>query len=196
MRGLRLLRAAAGPLGCAGVLLLLGGTPAHAHTALKDATPAPGAKVAAGTDVIALTFNDLMSGVPPKIGMVGPDGTSVPVGRPVVTDGATACAAVSPLPVGVVTLTYTITAGDGDAQTSAFQFEVVDGAKPVGPPSDCADLSLPAPDTGGSGTLLGLGRTTATAVLAGAVAVIAGGGFIAVRRRRRAGPLPEGGAAE
>ncbi|MFJ1735647.1 copper resistance protein CopC [Streptomyces sp. NPDC088254] len=178
------------------MLLLLGGTPAYAHTALENATPAPGAKVAAGTDVVALTFKDLKSGVPPKIGMVAAGGTTVPVGAPVVADGGTACAAVSPLPVGVVTLTYTVIAGDGDPQTSAFQFEVVDGAKPVEPPSACADLSLPAPDTGGADTILGLGRTTATTVLAGAVAVIAGGGVVAVRRRRRAGLPAEGGTAE
>ncbi|MEU2736138.1 copper resistance CopC family protein [Streptomyces sp. NPDC007095] len=185
MRRLRLLTATAGSLGCAGVLLLLGGTPAYAHTALKTATPAPGATVGAGTSVVALTFDNLTSGIAPKISMVGPDGHVVPVGQPVVTDTTTACAAVSPLPAGVITLTYSITAGDGDAQTNAFQFEAADGTKPAGTPSVCADLSLPAPDTGGSDTLLGLGRTTATAVLTGAAAAVAGFLTARILRRRR-----------
>ncbi|MEV1067055.1 copper resistance protein CopC [Streptomyces sp. NPDC050263] len=134
-----------------------------------------------------------MSGIPPKISVVGPDGTALPVGQPVVTDGATACAAVSPLPAGIVTLTYAVTAGDGDAQSSAFQFEVVDGAGPAEIPSACTKLSLPAPATGGSGTILGLGGTTAAAVLSGTAAALTGGGLLALRRRRRAG-LREGGA--
>lgn len=56
-------------------------------------------------------------------------------------------------------------------------------------------MSLPAPETGGSDSLLGLGSTTATATLAGVAAVAAGGGFLAVRtlRRRR---IPEGSADE
>lgn len=112
---------------CAGVLLILVNAPAYAHTALKDAAPAPGATVGAGTDVVRLTFANLTSGIAPKIRMIGPDGKEIPVGEPVVTDTTTACAAVSPLPKGVITLTYSITAGDGDAQTNAYQFEAADG---------------------------------------------------------------------
>ncbi|WP_405818624.1 copper resistance protein CopC [Streptomyces sp. NBC_01390] len=188
MRRLRLLTTGAVSLGCAGALLLLGGTPAYAHTGLKSATPAPGAKVGAGTSVVALIFDNLTSGIAPKISMIGPDGTTIPVGQPVVTDTTTACAAVSPLPAGIITLTYSITAGDGDAQSNAFQFEAVKGTKPAGTPSACADLRLPDPDTGGSDTLLSLGRTAAVAVLAGGAVAVAGGGFLTVRvlRRRRA----------
>ncbi len=109
MRRLRLLTALTG----SAVLLVFGSAPAHAHTALKDAAPAPGATVGAGTEVVRLTFDNLTSGVAPKIRMVGPDGGDIPVGEPVVTDRTTACAAVSPLPEGVITLTYSITAGDG-----------------------------------------------------------------------------------
>ncbi|MDX3746431.1 copper resistance protein CopC [Streptomyces sp. AK08-02] len=185
----------AASLGSAGALLLLGGTPAYAHTALKSATPAPGATVGAGTSVVALTFDNLTSGIAPKIGMIGPDGTTIPVGQPVVTDTTTACAAVAPLPAGVITLTYSITAGDGDAQSNAFQFEAADGTRPAGTPSACADLSLPAPDTGSPDTILGFGRASAVAVLAGGVTAVAGGGFLTARvlRRRR---VPEGSGAE
>ncbi|MFJ8601470.1 copper resistance protein CopC [Streptomyces shenzhenensis] len=195
MRRLRLLTALVGPLGCAGALLLLGGTPAHAHTALQNATPAPGATVGAGTDVVALTFGNLTSGGAPEIRMIGPQGENIPVGQPVVTDTTTACAAVSPLPAGVITLTYSITAGDGDAQTNAYQFEAVAGTGPADTPSACTDLSLPAPDTGGTDTAPGLGRTTMTAALAGAVVMAAGGGFVAIRTLRRRG-AQEGSGSE
>lgn len=195
MRRLRLLTALTGPAVCAGALLLLAGAPAHAHTALKDAAPAPGATVGAGTEVVRLTFDNLTSGIAPKIRMVGPDGEEIPVGEPVVTDRTTACAAVSPLPEGVITLTYSLTAGDGDAQASAYQFEAADGTEPAATPAACADLSLPAPDGGGPDTVAGLGRTTATAAVAGAVAVMAGGGFVVLRALRHRG-TGRGGTGE
>ncbi|MCX5250621.1 copper resistance protein CopC [Streptomyces sp. NBC_00201] len=192
MRRLRLLTAIAGSAACAGAVLLLVSAPAYAHTALKNAAPAPGATVAAGTKVVRLTFDNLTSGIAPTIRMIGPDGKDIPVGRPVVTDTTTACAAVSPLPKGVITLTYSITAGDGDAQSNAYQFEAADGTKPVGNPAACADLSLPAPGTRGSDSVAGRGRTTATAALAGAFAVVAGGGFLAARALRRRRTLERG----
>ncbi|WP_250401618.1 copper resistance CopC family protein [Streptomyces cellostaticus] len=194
MRRLRLLTTTAGPAACAGALLLLGGAPAHAHTALEKAAPAPGATVGAGTEVVALTFGGLAPGIAPRIRVMGPDGEEIPVGQPVVTDRTTACAAVSPLPAGVITLTYTVTAGDGDAQTNAYQFEAADGTEPAGTPAACAQLSLPAPQAAGPDSAGGLGATAATAAVAGTAAVAVGGGFLAVRtlRRRRA---REGGAA-
>ncbi|MCH0566659.1 MULTISPECIES: copper resistance CopC family protein [unclassified Streptomyces] len=186
MRGLRLLRASAVLPACLGVLLLAGATPASAHTALKDATPAPGSTVGTGTGVVALTFVKLKPGTTPEISVTGPDGTAVPVGRPTVTDGAVTCATVSPLKAGVTTLTYTVTASDGDTQTSAFQFQVADGAGAVRAPDACRGLNLAAPgaDQDADGTFPGLDRTTALVALAATVAAV-GGGALVVRRRRR-----------
>ncbi|MEU9207738.1 copper resistance CopC family protein [Streptomyces sp. NPDC048415] len=191
MRGLRLLRAPVALLGCLGVLLF-GGPPAYAHTALKDATPAPGSRVGTGTNVISLTFARLKPGTTPKVSLVGSDGTTVPVGRPQVAAGSVTCAAVSPLQAGVATLTYTVTAADGDTQTNAFQFEVSDRVQAMTAPAACQGLNLAAPgtDTGGGedGMILGLGRGEALAVAAGAVVVIAAGAFLAARVRRGARP--------
>ncbi|WP_026151344.1 copper resistance CopC family protein [Streptomyces prunicolor] len=192
MRGLRLLRAPAALLGCLGVLLLSVGTPAYAHTALKDATPAPGSTVGTGTSVVELTFAQLQPGTTPKVSLVGPTGTVVPVGRPVVADGSVTCAAVSPLQAGVNTLTYTVTATDGDTQTNAFQFQVADSAREVTSPTACKGLTLAAPAAATSAdpddTILGLGRTTAFAVLAAVAVVVVGGGLIAVRMTRGTRP--------
>ncbi|WP_328504352.1 copper resistance protein CopC [Streptomyces sp. NBC_00457] len=172
------------------MLLFLGGTPAYAHTALQNATPGPGAKVAPGADVVSLTFGRLKSGTTPKINLTGPDGTAVPVGQPVVADDSVTCAAVTPLRAGVNTLTYTVTSADGDTQSNAFQFEVADGAEAVAVPSACRGLSLPAPYVGAasakSGTILGLSRTAALAVLAGAALVIVGAVILGVRMLRGA----------
>ncbi|MEI5527673.1 copper resistance protein CopC [Streptomyces brasiliscabiei] len=190
MRGLRVLRATTVLSGCLGVLLFLGGTPARAHTALEEASPGPGDTVGPGAEVVSLTFGRLRSGTTPKIGLVGPDGTTVPVGKPVVADGSVTCAAVAGLPTGVNTLTYTITSADGDTQSSAFQFEVAKGAATAKAASACQKSSLEAPDTGaGSDTaeddaFLGLGRTTALSLLSGVVVVIAGAGFLTVRTVR------------
>ncbi|WP_405961276.1 copper resistance protein CopC [Streptomyces sp. NBC_00024] len=170
-----------------GVLLCLSGNPAYAHTALKDATPGPGAKVAPGADVVALTFGRLKSGTTPKISLIGPDGTAVPVGQPAVADDSVVCAAVTPLRAGVNTLSYTVISADGDKQASAFQFEVADGAEKAATPSACRDLSLSAPDTGsgGSDTILGLDRTTALLVFSAAGVLAVGGGVLTVRTKRR-----------
>ncbi|ELS56468.1 hypothetical protein STVIR_2566 [Streptomyces viridochromogenes Tue57] len=167
------------------MLLFLGGTPAYAHTALKDATPGPGAKVAPGADVVALTFGRLKSGTTPKISLVGSDGSPVAVGRPEVADDSVVCAAVTPLRAGVVTLSYTVVSADGDQQSSAFQFEVADGAESVATPSACRGLSLQAPGAGGeNGSILGLGRTTALVAFSVMGVVVVGGGVIVVRTMR------------
>jgi len=191
MRRLRLLRAPGVLLGCVGALLFLGGAPVHAHTALKDATPGPGDKVAPGVDVLSLTFGPLKPGTTPKISLVGPDGTAVPVGRPVVADDSVACVAVVPLRLGVNTLSYTVVSADGDTQSSAFQFEVADGAETVAAPAVCRRLNLRAPEAGAAedgeeDTILGLGRGTALTAGGAAVVVLAGGGVLARRARRSA----------
>ncbi|WP_406129616.1 copper resistance protein CopC [Streptomyces sp. NBC_00989] len=194
MRGLRLLRAPAALLGCLGVLLLSGGTPAYAHTALKDATPAPGSTVGTGTSVVELTFAQLQPGTTPKVSLIGPTGTVVPVGPPVVADGSVTCAAVSPLQTGVNTLTYTVTATDGDTQTNAFQYQVTDSARAATTPTACKGLTLAAPVTATStdpdpdDTILGLGRTTALVVLMAVAVTVVGGGLVAVRRTRGTRP--------
>ncbi|MFR9796394.1 copper resistance protein CopC [Streptomyces sp. MS06] len=191
MRGLRLLRAPAALLACLCALLLCGGAPAFAHTALKDATPAPGSTVGTGTGVVALTFVKLEPGTTPKISITGADGSPVPVGQPAMAGGSVACAAVSPLEAGVTTLTYTVTATDGDTQTNAFQFRVADGAPVAAAPTACRTLNLAAPGAGedAGGTILGLDRGAAFLVLA-VVLVAAGAGALALRRTRR--PRPRG----
>ncbi|WP_405529868.1 copper resistance protein CopC [Streptomyces canus] len=200
MRRLRLLRAPAVLSGCLCALLFLGGAPAHAHTALKDATPGPGDKVAPGVEVLALTFGPLKPGTTPKISLVGPNGTAVSVGQPVVAGDSVVCSAVAPLEPGVDTLSYTVVSADGDTQASAFQFEVAEGAEAVAVPAACRGLSLSAPETvkvedgeGDGDMILGLGRGTALSAGGAAVAVLAGGGVLARRARRSAhGRRPAG----
>ncbi|MFJ9536951.1 copper resistance protein CopC [Streptomyces sp. NPDC101225] len=190
MRRLRLLTTLGCLLGWVGALLLLG-TPAYAHTALDTASPAPGAKIAPGADVIALTFKNLKPGSMPKISVTGPDSAAVPVGTPTVAvGGTTACASVTPLRAGVNTVTYTVTAGDGHVQTNSFQFQVADGAQAVTTPDACRNLSLAAPgaSSDSGAMILGLDRTTALVVLAAAVVVAVGGGVLVMRRSRRTRP--------
>ena len=200
MRRLRLLRAPAALLGCLGVLLLLGGAPAYAHTALKDATPAPGSTVGTGTSVLALTFAQLKPGTTPKISLVGPDGTAVPVGQPVVAGGSVACAAVAPLQAGVNTLTlhrHRHRRRHPDPRVPVRGRGRGRGRRRSG--------RLPGPEPAGTGDGPGRGRRRArghdpglgrgTALSAGgaAVAVLAGGGVLARRARRSAhGRRPAG----
>lgn len=197
MRRLRVLSARAALPLCLGALLL-SGTPAYAHSALKDGSPGPGDSVAPGADVIGLAFAPLKAGTAPRLSLVGPDGTQVPVGKPVLADGSVVCAAVAAMPAGINTLSYTVTSADGDEQSSAFQFEVVQGAEAAAVPAACRKQTLPAPrsgapregagaaaDTASDGELLGLDRPVALTGLAALAVAAAGGAALAVLRRRR-----------
>ncbi|MFG2466203.1 copper resistance protein CopC [Streptomyces canus] len=193
MRGLRVLRTPA--VLCAAVCALLsaGGTPAYAHTALRTASPGPGAEVGPDTRVVALTFGTLLKGTVPKVSVAGPDGEPVPVGEPVVVPGSTVCAAVTGLPDGVGTLTYTVLAADGDAQTHHYEFQVTKSAKAAPVPTACRGRELPGPPVRQASGFLErrgtavAGASAATAVLAAAV------GVLAVRRRRRGRGAAVGG---
>ncbi|MGW5652935.1 copper resistance CopC family protein [Streptomyces humi] len=193
MRGLRLLRAPAVLCAAACALLSAAGTPAHAHTALQEASPAPGAKVGTGTRVIALTFGGLLKGTVPKVSVAGPDGKPVPVGEPVVVPGSTVCATVRRLPAGVDSVTYTVLAVDGDAQTNRFLFRVAEGAKAAPVPAACRGRRLPSPPVEQASGFLErqgtavVGASAATAVMAAAV------GVLVVRRKRRGGTAAGGG---
>ncbi|MEU3344925.1 copper resistance protein CopC [Streptomyces sp. NPDC006700] len=195
MRRLRLLRTPAALSAAVCVLLLAGGAPARAHTALQEATPAPGAKVGPDTRVISLTFGQLLSGTVPEVGLAGPAGEPIPVGDPVVVPGSTVCAAVEGLPVGVVTLTYSVLAPDGDAQTNRYEFQVVADGEAATVPSACRARDLPAPRSARADGGAGIRTTVVAGACAGGAALAVVLGVLAVRRRRRDRPGPRGGDA-
>jgi methionine-rich copper-binding protein CopC len=178
--------------------LLILSTPVHAHTALEEAAPGPGDKVAPGASVVALTLKDLKPGTTPQVSVSGPDQSAVATGTPVMVDDSIVCASVAPLGPGVHSIVYTTVADDDDEQTSQYSFEVVAGAEAPVTPAACRTANLAAPGAAGpESTVLGLDRTTAVVVLAAvgvavllAVAVVVlgrGRGRRPGRRRRAAG---------
>lgn len=180
---------------CAAVCALAtgGGAPAHAHTALLSATPSPGSKVGPGTEVVSLKFGQLLGGTVPSVSLTGPNGRTVPLGEPVVAPGATVCAAVKGLPVGVNTLTYEVLAADGDVQTNRFYFEVKKNAAVPATPSACAGRELPEPANPSPSPVAAQARDEAggfldrdgVAVTGVAAGVAVAAGLFAVRRKRR-----------
>lgn len=96
-----------------GVALLLGATPAYAHTRLESSDPADGSSLATAPGTVTLTFTDDIDPRFATITVVGPDGTSYQTGD-VTGDGGEVRTAVSPLgPAGPYEIGYRVVSGDG-----------------------------------------------------------------------------------
>src|SRR5689334_17482531 len=117
-RARRLLTAAAA--GCLLALAVPG--PARAEPALTGSTPAEGQKVAPGTNVIALTFDDLADGGTGRITVTGV--FTVLTGKAVVVGGQTLCAAMQPLTDGAYTVHYDAASSDGRPVSGRYSFRV------------------------------------------------------------------------
>lgn len=106
----------------AGTVLLAGGTPALAHTALKSSNPAKGASLPSAPPEITLTFSEPVQVEAGAITVAGPDGAQWTVG-PADVNGAVVTAPVTPAgPAGQYTINYRVISADGDPVRGAVPF--------------------------------------------------------------------------
>jgi methionine-rich copper-binding protein CopC len=183
------------------LLLVCAGMPAwspvaYARTALENASPGPGDTVAAGVDLVSLTFDGLKPGTTPKVVLRGPDQAAVLIGTPVVERNRVVCVRVTPLREGAHTLTYTVVGAGNDVRTGTISFTTAIGAKPAAASTACDAASLPAPASLDRTLPGGLNSPhTVRYILGGVVGV----GIVAVAgaamARRRAGPGRRRGTA-
>jgi methionine-rich copper-binding protein CopC len=117
-----------------GMVLLAGGTPALAHTALKSSNPAKGASLPSAPPEIVLTFSEPVQVEAGAITVDGPGGARWTVG-PADVNGAVVTAPVTPAgPAGQYTINYRVISADGDPVRGAVPFALT-AAVPVAPTS-------------------------------------------------------------
>jgi methionine-rich copper-binding protein CopC len=119
--------------------VVMPGAPAQA--ALASSSPEPGAKVAPGTNVIALRFDDLAAGNGGRITVTG--AVTILTGRPVAVGETVLCAAVQPLTNGVYTVLYNATSSAGAPIAGRYTFTVADDGLSTGIPQPCDQVDLP-----------------------------------------------------
>jgi methionine-rich copper-binding protein CopC len=104
-------------------LSLAASPPALAHTALVSSDPTDGEVVASAPTEVALTFDEAI-GTPAFVSVVGPDGSDIADGDPVIDDG-TVTQAVKILPQqGAYTAAYRVLSADGHPVTGEIHFAV------------------------------------------------------------------------
>jgi methionine-rich copper-binding protein CopC len=143
--------------------------PARAHAARVSTDPADNAVLAAGPDRVTATFNERLQTAFAAMTVVGPDANVWSTGEPTV-QGAVVAVGLRPLgPAGAYTVNYRVTSADGHVVSGSWSFRLtVPGTGTPGPPA--------AGPTGGGGTPI-----WPFAVVA--VALVAAGGWWALRRR-------------
>ncbi|MBP2324365.1 methionine-rich copper-binding protein CopC [Kibdelosporangium banguiense] len=114
----------------AGTVLLAGGVPALAHTALKSSTPAKGSSIASAPPEIVLTFSEPVQVEAGAITVTGPGGVQWTVG-PASVAGAVVTAPATPAgPAGQYTINYRVISEDGDPVRGTVPFALT-AAVPV-----------------------------------------------------------------
>ena len=102
--------------------LLLGTSPAFAHTELVGSDPADGASLDTSPQTVTLTFNEAVPAEFSTVTVVGPDATQYQTG-PVTAVDTNVSIAVSPLgPTGHYEIGYRVVSDDGHPVTGSLAF--------------------------------------------------------------------------
>jgi copper resistance protein C len=158
--------------------LLLGGSPAWAHSRLVASNPAPDSSLDAPPATVSLTFNEPVQLGFTTIAVVGPDGADYRTGEVTEVD-TTISVPVLPLgPAGPYELGYRVVSADGHPVSGAVTFSLTK----AGPGSSQARPAGHDGPAGGPGLS---GGTPVWPWIAGAVVLVAGGVTLALRTGRR-----------
>ena len=169
----------------AGLALLLGAAPAFAHTRLISSDPGEGARLDTPPERISLTFNETVQSEFSTITVVGPDGGEWQAGA-VEGAGDALSVGLRPLgPAGEYRIGYRIVADDGHPVTGSVSFTLTAPG-----PGGTAATGTSAPASGpeiGSATAAqqDAGGAPVWPWIAGAVLLVGGGVFAALRMGRR-----------
>jgi copper resistance protein C len=119
------------------VTLLLGASPALAHTRLVNSDPADGASLSAAPEAVSLTFSENVEAEFATVSVVGPDGTNHQTGPLSAADGVVRTA-VSPLgPAGRYEIGYRVVSDDGHPVQGVVAFTLTTPG-PAAAPSPAA----------------------------------------------------------
>lgn len=129
-------------------VLLLGATPASAHTRLQGSDPADGSSVADAPGSVSLQFTGDIRAEFATLGVVGPDGTQYRTGAVSAANGLVSTA-VSPLgPVGEYRIGYRVVSDDGHPVAGTVSFTLTapgPGAALTAPSAALPPAPVPGP---------------------------------------------------
>lgn len=179
----RVLRALALTL-VTGLALLLGATPALAHTQFLDSDPADGARLDTAPEQVTLTFNEAIPAEFSTITVIGPDGTGYHTGD--VTAGEnTVSTAVRPLgPAGRYEIGYRVISDDGHPVTGSVAFTLTAPGPGASTAPSAAAPATQAPVEVEPAAAAGDGGMPAWPWIAGAAVLVVGGVAAALRLGR------------
>jgi copper resistance protein C len=183
----RLLRTVAVTL-LAGLALLLGATPALAHTRLQSSDPSDGASLDAAPERISLTFNETMTPGFSTITVVGPDGGRYETGD-VSAEGGTVGISVLPLgPAGQYKIGYRVVSADGHPVAGEVAFTLTTpgpATTAAAPPPSAAPAATAAPAPSAAAPAEDGEGMPVWPWIVGAVVLVGGGVLAALRLGRR-----------
>jgi copper resistance protein C len=177
---LRLLAAALATV----VALLLGASPAFAHTRLESSDPADGASLSAAPEAVSLTFSESIDAEFATVSVVGPDGTDYQTGQVSASDGVVRTA-VSPLgPAGRYEIGYRVVSDDGHPVQGVVAFTLTT-PRPAAAPSPAAAAPATAPVQPQAGAQQDTGGSSAWLWIVAAVVLVGAGTAAALRMGSR-----------
>lgn len=190
-------RAGAALCAALAAVLLVPATPAWAHNALRESTPAGGARLAAAPQQVTLIFAERLDPKFTTIAVTAADRTTVAAGKPTVS-GKRATQDLTPdLAAGTYTVAYRVVSVDGHPVQGSFTFTTTSVPASTTPTSTAsASTAASAAEAAQTGTAVspaasrqddnGGGMSgVAVALLLGLVAVGAGVAVWRVRAARR-----------
>jgi methionine-rich copper-binding protein CopC len=181
----------------AGLALVGTATPALAHAELLSSDPAAGAALPAAPKQIQLTFSEPVGLPDSPLSVTGPDGSHWTIGTPTVA-GAVITAPVEPVgPAGEYVLDYKVISDDGDIVGSTLKFSLAT-AVATSSSSAAAPTTTTPPTTSATASTTSAPQATGSTGdgdgvpvwvwIIGAVVLLGGGAFVALRLGRSAPP--------
>ena len=173
----------------AALAVLLPGTPAWAHNALAEATPARNATVKKAPTSIKLRF---LQKLKPDYTTITVAGASPVQASEAEVNGATGVITFEPLTNGVYTVAYRVVSQDGHTVQGSYKFTVADPSATSAPaPAPATTSPTPAPSTVAAQTPVADEESssfpTVPVVIGALVLALAAAGAVFFARRRRSG---------
>jgi methionine-rich copper-binding protein CopC len=132
---------------CVTAALLVPATPAWAHNALRESTPAANASLAAAPRQLELIFVERLDPQFTTIAVTAPGDVPAVAGEPAVS-GARATQPLKPdLPAGTYTVAYRVVSVDGHPVQGSYTFTVTASVSPLAASAPALSASTPPPST-------------------------------------------------
>ncbi|KAB1102874.1 copper resistance protein CopC [Micromonospora aurantiaca] len=176
---------------CVATALLVPATPAWAHNALRDSTPAANARLAAAPQQIELIFVERLDPRFTTIAVTAPGDVAAVAGKPAVSGTRATQPLKSDLPAGRYTVAYRVVSVDGHPVQSSYTFTVTASASPLAasaPPASALTTppSVPATTAASSAAAADGAPSMGVGLVAVLLALVAAGAGLLLWRKRAA----------